>query len=169
MITYVEEKQKPEKILRETKFLPKLVLRIETFNKYVIYLGKKTKYNLASHLHIGRVRYFKIKGLQDVLDRTMQDCGHSDVDESNLDEQEIDDEPMSDSDLNSIVELSDTSSPSSSTTRSSGLLKELGDGLTKAKVLRNMDRINKKAKRVQKPDTKGAPPTKRRKTKPKDA
>lgn len=40
-------KQEPDKVIRETKFLPKLVLRIETFNKYVIYLGKKTKFDLA--------------------------------------------------------------------------------------------------------------------------
>lgn len=171
MITYVEENQKPEKVIRETKFLPKLVLRIETFNKYVIYFGKKTKFDLSNYIHIGRVRYFRIKHLQDVLDQTMESAGNAlDVDESNLDEQEQDnDNELSDSESNLP---DDSSTPVSSITTSSGLTKD-GDsdvGMTKAKILRNMDRINKNAKRVQKPSAKEkeAPPSKRRKTKSKN-
>lgn len=161
MITYVEEKQKPEKVLRETKFLPKLVLRIETFNKYVIALGKKTKIDFTSHLTVGRVRYFRIQHLQDALDKTMQDYDQSEVDESNLEEQEVD-ESISDAESNS-VEMSGTCSRASSSTSNSNVGNDAG--FTEEKLLRNMKHINKKAKRVQKPSTKekGAPPTKRRK------
>ncbi|XP_037050583.1 Fanconi anemia group I protein isoform X1 [Bradysia coprophila] len=166
MISYVEEKQLPDKVLRETKFLPKLVLRIETFNKYVIYLGKKTKSDLASYLHIGRVRYFKIKDLQDVLDQTMENG--IEVSESNLDEQEEDVDLLSDAEATSVDD--GNSSQISSTTASSNLTKDSDVGLTKAKILRNMERINKKAKRSNKAAAKekDAPPSKRRKTKSKN-
>lgn len=162
MITYVEVKQEPEKVIRETKFLPKLVLRIETFNKYVIHLGKKTKFDLSSHIHIGQVRYFRIKDLQDVLDRTMDNGGDRlEVDESNLDEQEEDNDLMSDSEA-------DGNSSQTSTTTSSTLSKDTDAGLTEAKILRNMDRINKKAKRAAGAKEKEAPPPKRRKIKSKN-
>lgn len=166
MISYVETNQKPEKVLRETKFLPKLVLRIETFNKYVIYLGKKTKCDLVNYLHIGRVRYFRIQDLQNVLDQTMQDGGQSEVDEANLDEQEVDNEMMSDSESNSNLEECDSSAKTSSTTTGSSLIKDDDDGLTK--IRKNMNKINKKAKRIQSTKENDAPPSKRRKTKPKN-
>lgn len=116
--------------------------------------------------HIGQVRYFKIKHLQDVLDQTMEN-GRLEVDESNLDEQEQDNDSLSDSEAN----LPDgDSSQTSSTTTSSGLTKDTDLGLTKAKVLRNMDRINKKSKRAKKASVKEkeAPPSKRRKIKSKN-
>lgn len=162
MITYVEERQKPEKVIRETKFLPKLVLRIETFNKYVIHLGKKTKEDLVSHLHIGRVRYFKLKKLQDVLDQTIKDCSQSDVDESNLDEQEVDEEidEVSDSDSKSHLEMEGSTSKTSSTTTSSDLIRESDDDFTKFQ--KNIAKINKKAKRTHNTKEKDAPPTKRK-------
>ncbi len=164
MINYVEEQQAPEKVIRETKFLPKLVLRIETFNKYVILLAKKTKFDVASYIHIGRVRYFKIKHLQDALDQSMIDG--IEVDDSNLDEQEQEE----DNDLLSDSEpIDENSSPASSTTTSSTMTKDLDVGMTKAKVLRNMERINKTAKRAHKASAKEkeAPSSKRRKIKPK--
>lgn len=170
MISYVEEKQVPEKVLRETKFLPKLVLRIETFNKYVMHLGKKTKTDLVGYLHIGRVRYFRIKDLQDVLDQTM---GNGiEVDESNLEEQEEDADLLSYADEASADEASadgENSSQTSLTTNSSSLTKDSDVG-PKAKILRNMERINKKAKRAHKAAAKekDAPPSKRRKTKSKN-
>lgn len=174
MISYVEEKQVPDKVLRETKFLPKLVLRIETFNKYVIYLGKKTKSDLANYLHIGRVRYFKIKDLQDVLDQTMQI--DIEVNESNLDEREEDADAdlLSDAEATSLEDDNDGNSSQSSsttTTNSSNLTKDSDVGQTKARVLRNMERINKKAKRTRKAiaKEKDAPPSKRMKTKSKNA
>lgn len=160
MISYIEEKQKPEKVIREAKFLPKLVLRIETFNKYVIHLGKKTKFDLSTFIHIGRVRYFRIKDLQDVLDRTMNNAD-IDVDESNLNEQEQDDDLISD--LESIDDnASEKSSTSSAATRESDVAPN-----PKAKLLQNMKRLNQSTKRAR--HEKEAPPAKRRKTKSKAA
>lgn len=160
MISYVEEKQEPDKVIRETKFLPKLVLRIETFNKYVIHLSKKTKSDLASYIHIGRVRYFRIKSLQEALDRTIDP---NDVDESNLEDQEENNDSLSDSES-----LGGSSSQMSSTTTCSTLTNDTDVGFTKVK--RNMARINKQTKRAHKASTKEkeAPPSKRRKTKSKN-
>lgn len=49
------------KVLRVTRQLPKLVLRIENVNKFVMALGKRTHCDMSAHLHIGTVRDFKIK------------------------------------------------------------------------------------------------------------
>lgn len=49
------------KVLRATRQLPKLVLRIENVNKFVMALGKRTHCDLSAHLHMGTVRDFKIK------------------------------------------------------------------------------------------------------------
>lgn len=162
LISYVEEKQKPDKVIRETKFLPKLVLHIETFNKYVIFLSKKTNFDSSSYIHIGRVRYFRIKDLQDVLDRTMENG--IEVDESNMDEQEVNEDSLSDSESNAP---DDNSSETASTLTSSNGSEV---GMTKTKLLRNMERIKKEVKRAHKVSAKEkeAPPSKRRKMKSKN-
>lgn len=162
MITYVEEQQKPEKVIREAKFLPKLVLGIETFNKYVIHLGKKTKFDFGSYLHIGRVRYFRIKSLQEALEQTMN---RTEVDETNLEDQEEFNDSLSDPESHD-----DNSSQTSSTTTNSALTNDTDAGMTKAKLMRNMARINKQSKRSHKASTKEkeAPPSKRRKIKSKN-
>ncbi|XP_055541221.1 Fanconi anemia group I protein isoform X2 [Wyeomyia smithii] len=54
-------KRNREKVLRQTKLIPKLVFRIETFNKFVLLLSKRTKKDLTYLLHIGTVRDFRIK------------------------------------------------------------------------------------------------------------
>ncbi|XP_055641903.1 Fanconi anemia group I protein [Toxorhynchites rutilus septentrionalis] len=54
-------KRNREKVLRQTKFIPKLVFRIEMFNKFVLLLSKKTKKDLTHLLHMGTVRDFRIK------------------------------------------------------------------------------------------------------------
>lgn len=48
------------KVLRATRMLPKLVLHVENFNKFVLQLSQKTKHDLADYLHMGTVRDFKI-------------------------------------------------------------------------------------------------------------
>lgn len=60
------------KVLRATRLLPKLVLRIENFNKFVLVLGKKTKHDLGDLLHVGTVRDFKIRrsAFREVIERT---------------------------------------------------------------------------------------------------
>ncbi|XP_058815005.1 Fanconi anemia group I protein [Topomyia yanbarensis] len=54
-------KRNREKVLRQTKLIPKVVFRIETFNKFVLLLSKKTKKDLTYLLHLGTVRDFRIK------------------------------------------------------------------------------------------------------------
>ncbi|XP_055593420.1 Fanconi anemia group I protein-like [Uranotaenia lowii] len=54
-------KKNREKVLRQTKLIPKVVFRIETFNKFVLLLSKKTKKDLTYLLHMGTVRDFRIK------------------------------------------------------------------------------------------------------------
>ncbi|XP_075166591.1 Fanconi anemia complementation group I [Haematobia irritans] len=86
LITYIEsniledktkKKSNPQadkaKVLRETKFIPKIILCIENFNKHVILLAKKTNDRLANFLHFGTVRDFRIKtsDLKAAIDRTL--------------------------------------------------------------------------------------------------
>lgn len=97
------------KMLKETKYLPKLVMRIESFNKFVILLGKKTKTDLSAHLHMGEVRDFRIRksALAEALSRTI-----ADVDEHEIEGHEAeddDDEAVNEEDAN----CSDTSTDAS--------------------------------------------------------
>lgn len=89
------------------------------------------------------------------------------VDESNMDEQEVNDDSLSDSESNAP---DDNSSETGSTATSSNVTNDSEVGMTKTKLLRNMERIKKKAKRVHKASAKEkeAPPSKRRKTKSKN-
>ncbi|KAL1398799.1 hypothetical protein pipiens_008679 [Culex pipiens pipiens] len=56
-----DAKRNREKVLRQTKLIPKVVFRIETFNKFVLLLSKKTKKDLTYLLHLGTVRDFRIR------------------------------------------------------------------------------------------------------------
>uniref|UniRef100_A0A182T620 Fanconi anemia group I protein n=1 Tax=Anopheles maculatus TaxID=74869 RepID=A0A182T620_9DIPT len=68
-------KSNRDKVLRQTKLIPKLVFRIETFNKIVMQLSKKTKKDLTYLLHMGTVRDFRIKtsALVEAIQRTVSD------------------------------------------------------------------------------------------------
>uniref|UniRef100_A0A182VTW9 Fanconi anemia group I protein n=1 Tax=Anopheles minimus TaxID=112268 RepID=A0A182VTW9_9DIPT len=68
-------KSNRDKVLRQTKLIPKLVFRIETFNKIVMQLSKKTKKDLTYLLHMGTVRDFRIKtsALVEAIQRTISD------------------------------------------------------------------------------------------------
>ncbi|XP_055918883.1 Fanconi anemia group I protein [Eupeodes corollae] len=75
------------KILRETKQIPRLILFLENFNKNVILLSKKTNDKLASFLHLGTVRDFRIKTseLKKAIDESMSHSSHI---EDNSDEEQ---------------------------------------------------------------------------------
>ncbi|KAM7345711.1 Fanconi anemia complementation group I [Cochliomyia hominivorax] len=103
LITYIEsnileesskKKINPQaekaKVLRETKFIPKIILCIENFNKHVILLAKKTNDRLANLLHFGTVRDFRIKtsDLKAAIDRTFSHSSQIGVEESNLNEED---------------------------------------------------------------------------------
>ncbi|XP_014090241.2 Fanconi anemia group I protein homolog isoform X3 [Bactrocera oleae] len=49
------------KILRETKFIPKVVLHLESFNRFVIILSKKTNSCISNFLHQGTVHDFRFR------------------------------------------------------------------------------------------------------------
>lgn len=76
------------KVMRETRAIPKLIMRIENFNKFVICLDKKSNsQELSKRLHSGTVRDFRIKTdeLKDAINRTFEEAA-SDVDENQLDD-----------------------------------------------------------------------------------
>lgn len=159
------------KVLRETKFLPKLILRMETFNKFVMILGRKTKVDLSLHLHIGTVRDFKIRkpALNELIKKTIQETENIGIDEM-LSEEEItdlDDEITSnESTISSLqrsinprvflaASLSRNSSTTSSTTAttqnseiSSIIVDSMESDVTKPEIaLKNLAKINENLKR----------------------
>uniref|UniRef100_A0A182TNZ2 Fanconi anemia group I protein n=1 Tax=Anopheles melas TaxID=34690 RepID=A0A182TNZ2_9DIPT len=71
-VNSAKAKSNRDKVLRQTKLIPKLVFRIETFNKIVMQLSKKTKKDLTYLLHMGTVRDFRIKtsALVEAIQRT---------------------------------------------------------------------------------------------------
>ncbi|XP_004534830.1 Fanconi anemia group I protein isoform X2 [Ceratitis capitata] len=70
------------KILRETKLLPKIVLHLETFSRFVIVLSKKTESRLAGFLHRGTVHDFRFRtdALKSSVERTLSHSSEISVD-----------------------------------------------------------------------------------------
>ncbi|XP_033322360.2 Fanconi anemia complementation group I isoform X5 [Megalopta genalis] len=75
LVTYLEENQnkvnakvdsqaRRNKILRETKVIPRVVYEIEQFNKEVLLLGKRTGIPLENHMKHSITRDFRIKNPQ---------------------------------------------------------------------------------------------------------
>lgn len=77
--------------MRDTKYIPKLILRIENFNKFVNCLSKKTKHDLSKLLHVGTVQDFRIKTneLRQVIDKTFHDSEQMEVDEADLENEQL--------------------------------------------------------------------------------
>ncbi|KAH0548377.1 Fanconi anemia group I protein [Cotesia glomerata] len=71
LITYMEENQNAgrkadgqalrNKVLKETKFIPKVVYEVEQFQKEILALSKKTGIHLESHIKLSITRDFRIK------------------------------------------------------------------------------------------------------------
>ncbi|XP_050310128.1 Fanconi anemia group I protein [Anthonomus grandis grandis] len=82
------------KVLKETKLIPKVVYEMEQFSKFIIQLSKKTKYDLSKYVGQGTTRGFRIKldGLQ-ILNESEEAIDESIADN---DEQDIADEEGSD-------------------------------------------------------------------------
>ena len=110
LITYIEsnileesskKKMNPQlekaKVLRETKFIPKIILCIENFNKHVILLAKKTNDRLANFLHFGTVRDFRIKtsDLKAAIDRTLSHSSQIENEDGDVNEVEGEEEEES--------------------------------------------------------------------------
>lgn len=95
------------KIVRDTKYIPKLILHIENFNKFVNCLSKKTKHDLAKLLHFGTVRDFRIKtaDLREAVERTFRENERTEVDDDDDDADGDDNVPDSDSDINDVDDV----------------------------------------------------------------
>ncbi|XP_013097656.2 Fanconi anemia group I protein [Stomoxys calcitrans] len=137
LITYIEsnilednakKKSNPQadkaKVLRETKFIPKIILCIENFNKHVILLAKKTNDRLANFLHFGTVRDFRIKtsDLKAAIDRTLSHSSQIEASESG--DEEADEGPA--------YEVEDSNET---------ILRELEDDVRESQIAANKENI----------------------------
>ncbi|XP_036909535.1 Fanconi anemia group I protein [Sturnira hondurensis] len=59
------------KVLRETKPIPNLIFAIEQYEKFLIFLSKRSKVNLMQHMKLSTSRDFKIKG--NILDMLLRE------------------------------------------------------------------------------------------------
>ncbi|XP_018318528.1 Fanconi anemia group I protein [Agrilus planipennis] len=99
-IIYVEDNQKEEeatqakrksvdsnilknKVLKETKLIPKLIYEMEQYGKSIIQLSNKTKVDLARFVGTGSARDFRIKGLKEALLEVEADASTSIVEDEN--------------------------------------------------------------------------------------
>ncbi|XP_036211599.1 Fanconi anemia group I protein isoform X1 [Myotis myotis] len=74
------------RVLRETKPIPNLIFAIEQYEKFLIFLSKRSKVNLMQHIKLSTSRDFKIKG--NILDMLLR--------EEEEEEEEEDDENKED-------------------------------------------------------------------------
>lgn len=145
------------KVARETKFIPKLIQRMETFNKSVIFLSKKTDHDLNKCLHMGTMRDFRIKSvpLREAIEKARKEGtldGDSDDDDNDMDD-------MNDEDVDFLSqaiarhpnvdvtsgEAVDDGSLSGSTISGGSIIREVsGDASLRTTVMRNVAAINKK-------------------------
>lgn len=151
------------KVMRDTKNIPKLILRIENFNRFVIALSKKTEHDLNKLLHIGTVRDFRIKTgpLREAIEKIRAN-GASD-DEQSENEDDDDDDASNDSDSGKEMNQDDdedeavsvraTGSGCSSTTTPGSIINEVEhDTSLRTSVMKNLNAINKRASKRKKND-----------------
>ncbi|KAF7283340.1 hypothetical protein GWI33_000852 [Rhynchophorus ferrugineus] len=77
------------KVLKQTKLIPKLIYDIEQLSKYLIQLSKKTKVDISKYVGAGVVRDFRIKGLAECMEEKGLKDHSSDSDDDPEDEQSI--------------------------------------------------------------------------------
>lgn len=183
LVSYIEEKCTNEisktskkkdpkadkaKLLRETRNLPKLILRIENYNKFVIMLGKKTKNDLSNYLHIGTVRDFKINTnkLKDALQNAFSQSDEIEETESpNLEEIEH----MSESEEDELPvqqEIIVSPAQTSTQTSTSGVVQDTNNVTEISAALLNMNKINQKTAKKRKSREVKEPVAKKRKRTP---
>lgn len=61
------------KVLRETRLIPKVIFELEQFSKSVVQLSNKTKIDLAKFIGQGTVRDFRILNLKEALEQQGED------------------------------------------------------------------------------------------------
>uniref|UniRef100_A0A182MHL8 Fanconi anemia group I protein n=1 Tax=Anopheles culicifacies TaxID=139723 RepID=A0A182MHL8_9DIPT len=145
-------KSNRDKVLRQTKLIPKLVFRIETFNKIVMQLSKKTKKDLTYLLHMGTVRDFRIKtsALVEAIQRTISDGAHpeepadEEETEPQLDRNEDDDDDEENINRTACSNRSEvTGAVQETRVRKSNLSAE-------ALALKNLARLNERSRKAAK-------------------
>lgn len=151
------------KVMRDTKNIPKLILRIENFNKFVISLSKKTEHDLNKLLHMGTVRDFRIKtrDLREAIEKIRKEGTNSDDAESDNDDEN--DNDTSDDEIDAeadAVSVSETGSGLSSTTTPGSIINEVEhDTSVRTSVMKNLNAINKRASKRKKHDVDNAEET----------
>lgn len=164
------------KIMRDTKYIPKLILRIENFNKFVNCLSKKTKHDLSKCLHVGTVRDFRIQtaALRKAIDRTFCESEQMEIDEDDLEREDEASDSESSDDNNSTKnneatdeEHIDTTVPTPTTSSSNeAVLQETDkDSRSVVNALNNLKAINKRANKRKQRSTEIAKPKLQRKCK----
>uniref|UniRef100_G1Q3M0 FANCI solenoid 4 domain-containing protein n=1 Tax=Myotis lucifugus TaxID=59463 RepID=G1Q3M0_MYOLU len=78
------------RVLRETKPIPNLIFAIEQYEKFLIFLSKRSKVNLMQHIKLSTSRDFKIKG--NILDMLLRE-GEEEEEEEEDDENKENKEP----------------------------------------------------------------------------
>ncbi|XP_028358163.1 Fanconi anemia group I protein [Phyllostomus discolor] len=71
------------KVLRETKPIPNLIFAIEQYEKFLIFLSKRSKVNLMQHMKLSTSRDFKIRG--NILDMLLREEDEEDKEDSGED------------------------------------------------------------------------------------
>lgn len=151
------------KVMRDTKNIPKLILRIENFNKFVISLSKKTEHDLGKLLHIGTVRDFRLKSdkMQQAIDKMRKNAPSDDESESDESEKESDDDDDDDDSdgeneesmsATSVTEIGSLVSTSSTTTTGSLINEVSHNASLRTSVMKNMNAINRRANKRKKQD-----------------
>lgn len=151
------------KVMRDTKNIPKLILRIENFNRFVIALSKKTEHDLNKLLHIGTVRDFRIKTgpLREAIEKIRANGASDDEQSENEDDDDDDASNNSDSDTemnqdeeeDEAVSVRASGSGCSSTTTPGSIITEVEhDTSLRTSVMKNLNAINKRASKRKKND-----------------
>lgn len=152
------------KVVRETKHIPKLILRVESFNKFIICLSKKTEHDLSKCLHIGIMRDFRIKtpSLRAAIEKARESAGmDSNSEAENVETDEEDDDI--DLQKNSIERTSSGESVqasgglSGSSSSSGSIITEVNhDTSLRTTLMKHVAAINKKALKRKKPESEAA-------------
>lgn len=156
-----ESKTNKAKVMRDTKNIPKLILRIENFNKFVISLSKKTDHDLNKLLHIGTVRDFRIRNVQlrDAVEKLRKNAQSDD--ERSAEDDNVNDSDDADDDEENVEETTGTSATSvtdigsgvSSSSTTSSLINEVQHNASlRTSVMKNLNAINKRATKRKKDD-----------------
>lgn len=153
-----DAKNHKAKVMRDTKNIPKLILRIENFNKFVISLSKKTEHDLNKCLHMGTVCDFRIisNKLREEIDKIRENNSSDEEKSSNEGDCSDSDDVISDGAEreSDATPVTDNGSGCSSHTGSGSIINEVQhDTSLRTSVMKNMNAINKRVNKRKKDDT----------------